>query len=356
MKVFFITTDLNFGGAQRITLFLASYFSQYYDCTLVVLDTKKNKTFNVPLGLKVVYLNTNTTIVSIIAYIKYLRIHKPTVVFSSLPLINLINLFIRKFIFCRMKVVVRESSIFSQLVLFRGIKDKIIYLIFKISYNWADEIIVQSKDMFNDLLENFRVNRDKLNLIYNPLTVSLVDRVINLETNVLRILTIGRLSDEKGILRLLDALAMVKRTVAFTLIGKGPLESEVLQCIESFGKNITVNYIREDSNISIYFSAADLFLQGSYVEGFPNVVLEANYYGLPVFAFESIGGTSDIIDNGINGFILKDKLQFVQEVEKFDSSLWECDLIKKHVFRKFNSDQSMNLYKMVFDRVLNKTI
>jgi glycosyltransferase involved in cell wall biosynthesis len=352
MKVFFVTTDLNFGGAQRITLFLASHFSKYYDCTLIVLNQKSYKTHNTPSGLKVVYLNASSTIHSVITYINYLSSHKPDVIFSSLPLLNLINLFIRKFLFRQIKIVVRESSIISQLVLFRGIKDKVIYLLFKICYNWADEIIVQSNDMLNDLLVNCKVDRVKLNLIYNPITIDIVDRVIYPETDAIRILTIGRLSPEKGILRLLEALAMVKRPVDFTLIGKGPLESEVLSYFKCIGKNISINYIREDSNVSNYFFSSDLFLQGSYVEGFPNVVLEANCYGLPVFAFESIGGTRDIIDNGINGLIIKDKIQFALEVEKFDPSLWKGDLIKKHVQGKFNNDFSVGHYKMIFDKLL----
>jgi glycosyltransferase involved in cell wall biosynthesis len=356
MKVFFVTTDLNFGGAQRITLFLASRFSIYYDCTLVVLGTKNYTSHNIPVGVKVVYLNTSSTIYSVITYINYLSSHKPDVIFSSLPLLNLINLFIRKFLFRQMKIVVRESSIISQLVLFRGIKDKVIYLLFKICYNWADEIIVQSNDMFNDLLVNCRVDRDKLNLIYNPLTIDIVDIVLCSKTDVIRILTISRLSSEKGILRLLDVLALVKRPIEFTLIGRGPLEREVLKSMKSFGKNILISYIPEDRNISKYFSTSDLFLQGSYVEGFPNVVLEANCYGLPVFAFESIGGTRDIIDNGINGMIIKDKLQFALEVEKFDSILWKGDLIKKHVQRKFNNDLSLGHYKMIFDKLLKKVI
>lgn len=356
MRVFFVTTDLNFGGAQRITLFLASHFTVHYDCTLVVLGVKNNSAHNIPDGLKVVYLNTSSTISKISAYINFLRIHKPDVVFSSLPFLNLINLCIRKFIFRHMKIVVRESTIISQLVLYRGIKDKIIYLLFKVCYNFADEIIVQSNDMFNDLLLNCNVKRDKLNLVYNPLTIKVFDRVINAESDVIRILAIGRLSSEKGILRLLDVLAIVQRPIKFTLIGKGPLENDVLNSMKCIGKNVSINYIPEDINISNHFLESDLLLQGSYVEGFPNVVLEANCYGLPVFAFESIGGTRDIIDNGINGKIFNDRSQFALEIEKFDSRLWKSDLIKKHVMRKFNKDLSIDQYKMIFDKFIKKDV
>ena len=44
-----------------------------------------------------------------------------------------------------------------------------------------------------------------------------------------------------------------------------------------------------------YLSDSDFFIQGSYVEGFPNSVLESCSVGTPVIAFNCPGGTKEII-------------------------------------------------------------
>ena len=48
---------------------------------------------------------------------------------------------------------------------------------------------------------------------------------------------------------------------------------------------------------------ADLFLIGSRYEGFPNVLLEAGVLGIPVAGFNAPGGISEIIEEGVNGFL-----------------------------------------------------
>ena len=55
-----------------------------------------------------------------------------------------------------------------------------------------------------------------------------------------------------------------------------------------------------------------LFLK-SYFKHFPNAVLESCFVGTPVIAFKGPRGIKEIIENGINGYIVEDESEFIQK-------------------------------------------
>ena len=57
------------------------------------------------------------------------------------------------------------------------------------------------------------------------------------------------------------------------------------------------------SDVDRLLSGADILAQSSHTEGLPNVVLEACAAGLPVVATD-VGGTNEIIEDGVNGFLV----------------------------------------------------
>ena len=63
---------------------------------------------------------------------------------------------------------------------------------------------------------------------------------------------------------------------------------------------------------------ADLFLMGSYYEGFPNVLLEAGAHGIPVIAFNAPGGIAEIITGKENGLLVDDNdiIGFADSINK----------------------------------------
>lgn len=114
-----------------------------------------------------------------------------------------------------------------------------------------------------------------------------------------------RLDDEKQPLVFLNVVRRLKDLfpdVRVLLSGVGPLEGDVKRFIQEHDLGATVQRLGRIDDMNRLFSAGDLMLLTSVLEGCPNVVLEAASAGLPVVATAG-GGTLDVIVNNQTGVI-----------------------------------------------------
>lgn len=69
---------------------------------------------------------------------------------------------------------------------------------------------------------------------------------------------------------------------------------------------ISLGWIGSESDLCTVYSAADVFLVPSIEDNLPNTVIEAMCCGTPTIAFDT-GGIPEMIQNGVNGYIVKNK-------------------------------------------------
>jgi glycosyltransferase involved in cell wall biosynthesis len=122
------------------------------------------------------------------------------------------------------------------------------------------------------------------------------------------LLTVGRLSPEKGLLVLLEAVAQLHRDgvgVRLTIVGDGPLRDELFAYAAEAGIDGIVTFAGSvgQDDMPSYFDAADVFCQPSFNEGIPVVLMEAMASGLPVVG-SAVGAIAELVADRHSGLLV----------------------------------------------------
>ena len=132
---------------------------------------------------------------------------------------------------------------------------------------------------------------------------------LGIERNDFVFIFVGRLVTDKGINELVEAfneLCLDLKGIRLLLVGPfeddlDPLSEKTKLLISSQDKIISVGYQNE---VRPFFAISNLLVFPSYREGFPNVVMQAGAMKLPSIVSD-INGCNEIIENNINGLIIK---------------------------------------------------
>ncbi len=123
-----------------------------------------------------------------------------------------------------------------------------------------------------------------------------------------RLLTVARLSPEKGHSFLIAALAEVRRAgidATLTLVGDGPLRTRLEQQVRDLKLENFVTFagaVGQDRILEHYHNS-DIFVLPSLAEGLPVVLMEAMACGLPVVA-SRISGIPELVASGESGTLV----------------------------------------------------
>ena len=215
---------------------------------------------------------------------------------------------------------------------------------------------------------------DKCVVVYNPVDIPRYKRdnsvrkevrqKYNVAENTKIILGAGRFVDWKGFEYLIEAYAELLQSgiqvdTCLWLVGDGPEMSKYRALVEklNLGEKVTFHGFARD--IRPWLWASDIFVQPSQEpEGFSLMLLEAMSAGLPSIA-TNIGGTLDIIEDGVNGWLMRtggdndlaDKMRRVLS----DSSLLADTAVKaQESASKFNvhdiAAETIDLYRQIVAR------
>ncbi len=316
MKISIISPSLSGGGAEKVAVNLANYYSKKgFDVDLVLFQSKGEYLSQVNEGVNIVDLRIKPVrfvfgLYSIRPVRRYLIKHNPDAVLSVLRGANTILGLASKGLPKR-KIIFREANTMEATLSAAWYKKPISLLIMRLAYKIADKIIANSEDTKYDLVFNKIIDKDKIVTIPNPvlpenfldLSTRLISNRLFTENNKI-IVSIGRLHPAKNFPLLIRAFKKVHEKDPATrllIIGQGKEREALTTLIESLNLSDYVKIEGFKQNIYPYLAHARVFALASNWEGFGNVIVEALAMGKPVVCTNCPGGPKTILDNGKYG-------------------------------------------------------
>ena len=174
------------------------------------------------------------------------------------------------------------------------------------SVSKLDYFVLVSKE-----LEEFYRQKVKCKTVYIPNTLDYYPKKVS-DLEEKRIISVGRLSEEKGYLDLIDVFSLVHQVYPdwkLDIIGDGNQKENIQKKIEEYGLKdfIILHGFQNKEYINQLLQKSSVYVMCSYTESFGIVLLEAFSFGIPCVAFDSARGATEIISNNWDGYLIKDR-------------------------------------------------
>ncbi|TGG96054.1 glycosyltransferase [Natronospirillum operosum] len=351
-----VISSLGGGGAEGVCVNLANRLMERgWQVTLVVLHLNNAvRQKDLSPDVRLVVLGRNHARTAIVALWRLLRQYKSDRILVFNHQIAVLLVLLRALGGFDFKIVARNISTLSQKkALETSFWHKyVVQALTKIFYGKVDHVIAQSKGMADDLVAFYGVQKEKIVTVHNPVDSSIEDYSESNQKNMKDyLLCAGRLESVKAFHYAINAFAAVAPcypSLRLKIVGKGRLEGELKMQAEALGVGDRVDLEGYQTRMIPYYLGAKATLLTSLYEGFPNVLVESIALGTPVVSFDCPSGPSEIVVDGVNGFLVahKDENQLADAIRKAMEADWNRDLVRVTA-EQFSSDIILKQYEKV---------
>jgi len=187
----------------------------------------------------------------------------------------------------------------------------------RIANQLSYRVTVNSKAVWNDIINRDHIDESKLVLIYNAVDPTLFEEALRYREKVRRELgikphekvtiVVANLIPYKGHSDLLKAARQVVDQIPeakFLLVGEDRgIQKDLERGAQDLGISDGVVFMGQRSDIAELLAASDLSVLPSHEEGFSNVILESMSAGLSVVA-TCVGGNPEAVVDGVTGCLV----------------------------------------------------
>ncbi|HEX9900667.1 MAG TPA: glycogen synthase [Candidatus Methylomirabilis sp.] len=197
----------------------------------------------------------------------------------------------------------------------------------------ADAVVAVSQEMKADILRHFRVVPDKVHVIWNGIDIEEYRRVgtrgclerFGIDSHRPYVLFVGRISRQKGILHLLNAIPHLDPGIRVVLCASTPdapdIAKEVAEAVgrvqATRGQVVWIREMVERAAAIELYSHAAVFCCPSIYEPFGIINLEAMACQTPVVA-SAVGGIKEVVVHGETGYLVPMQQQAEPPFEPVD--------------------------------------
>ena len=210
-------------------------------------------------------------------------------------------------------------------------------------YKKFDKIFVVSEEGRRKFCAMFPKHAGKSEVFHNIIDAKEIRRrasaeTVQLKSGVVNIVTVGRISKEKGQYKAVKVLQILKDRgykVFWTLVGGGNYESAILAMADEADVRSEVGITGVVANPYPYMAQCDIYVQPSEHEGFCITLAEAKLFGMPAVAADFTGAVEQLADYK-NGFVSGRSAESIAEklMMIIDSGLYKV----KNCVEAYHSD------------------
>ena len=312
-----------------------------------VYNIKSNKIFFAMLKV----LNITKSLIS--------KKYKKNIFMSNIHYTNVLSLiFLRNL--NNLKIVLVERTPLMELSIYFGfidfIKKNIIKLLIYLLYNLSDMIVCNSTNISKQFKNKYKL---KTKTIFPPSIINSfqMSKKTYKKNKTFVIVTVCRLTEEKGLQVLFEALSFLKfNNYKLLIVGDGIEKLKLKQLSEKLNISSKIKFLGFLKDVNPPLKLSNLYVNSSYFEGFPNSVAEAINHGIPVICSQSHGGINDMLLNGKygtifnngNSFDLASKIvEYYNNPKKYFS---KTRLAKKNI-KRFTLRKNILGYENVFNKL-----
>jgi len=358
-KVIMFMPSIEGGGVEKNFFIVANFLTKFRAVSVVTISKKYKGLFL--RKIKFITLKSDSWdkfsrrikyFLALFLLIKEIINDRNVIVFSFQA--NIYAIFICK-IFA-IKIIARSNS-----APFGWSQNFLKKIMFKFFLNISDKVMVNSFEFKKDLKKYFNVNSI---CIYNPLNQDEIKKKSQIKVKkifkkkFLKILNIGRFTDQKDQITLLKALNILKKKIKFeaVIMGKGILKNELKNFIikNNLSKNIKLKEFTKNPYPII--NQADVFILSSSYEGLPNVLLESLVLKKFIISSNCRTGPKEILLNGQGGLLFKvgDYKKLSDLIIFFHLNKKKCkNMLRKSInaLDRFDYNNNLKKYAKLIDSI-----
>ncbi|MFC1608794.1 glycosyltransferase [Patescibacteria group bacterium] len=191
--------------------------------------------------------------------------------------------------------------------------------------NACDHVIVPTNSI-RPVIEKWGVKNEEITTVSTGVDTTFFDgekkgdeirESLGFSDDDIILLTISRLTEEKNVGFLLESVIEAMKNnerIKFIVGGEGYLNEELRKAVEDSGlrERVAFTGLIKKEKLKDYFDAADVFVYASKSETQGTIITEVMYGGMPIIALDAFG-VRDLIRNGENGLLVKDKRKHFSE-------------------------------------------
>lgn len=326
-KVTILGLHLSYGGVEQAIVNLANCLCDDFDVELVIFYRIHNKeVYDINKKVKIIYLTdlkpNREEFKQFINNKMFVSAFKEGL--KSLKILHLRKSLVKDYIQKSNSDIIVSSRILFTKLLSKYAKSNVVTVAQEhCHHNNNIEYINSVKDSCSGIdylmpvsksLTDFystQINNGRTKCVYIPHCIDYMPNdCSSLDTK--NIISVGRLSDEKGYSDLIDVFREISNRRpdwVLNIIGDGDEYNDIKQKIDNYGlsNKIILHGFQSKEYIRDMLEKSSIYLMGSKTESFGIVLIEAMSYGVPCIAFSSAQGALEIIDNGINGYLIEDR-------------------------------------------------